>query len=153
MNTGSTWFGQAMTATLFLIPGWLAIGFFERNFQVKPDVFLVWYALGMAITATWLGESPLQALVTSWRVVGMILLVGFTVGGVANILLFQAVGRAPNPGLPVAIASAASVGVFLVGALLSVWLPRYFDSVKVDAWSLIGLVLTITGVSIISIRR
>jgi drug/metabolite transporter superfamily protein YnfA len=81
------------------------------------------------------------------------LLLGLTFGATVNILIFRAVASAPNPGLPVAIANVASVGVFLVAALLARWAPNYFDSVKTDGWSFLGVVLTVIGAALIAIRR
>lgn len=111
------WLGQSMIAMLCLIPAWLAIGFLDRNYQVGPDVFLIWYFLGIAVTSVLFGGSSLNAIVPSWKMVGAMLLIGLTIGAIANILLFRAVADAPNPGLPVAIANVASVGVFLVATL------------------------------------
>jgi len=146
------WLGQSVIAMLCLIPAWLAIGFFDRNYQVRPEVFLIWYFLGVAITSVLFGGSSLNAIVPSKEIVGAILLIGLTVGAIANILLFRAVIVAPNPGLPVAIANVASVGVFLAAALLSRWLPSYFNSVKTDGWAFLGVVLTVIGASLIAIR-
>ncbi|MBI2552084.1 hypothetical protein HYW17_02175 [Candidatus Uhrbacteria bacterium] len=142
-----------MVAMLCLVPAWLAIGFFDRNYQIKPDVFLIWYFLGIAITSVLFGGSSLSTIVPSGKLVLAILLIGLTIGAIANILLFRAVAGAPNPGLPVAIANVASVGVFLVAALLSRWAPNYFNSVKTDGWSFLGVVLAIIGASLIAIRR
>lgn len=142
-----------MIAMVLLIPAWLAIGFFGKNFQVGPEVFLVWYFMGAAIMSACFGAPSFGALVPSWKIVGAILLVGLTVGGIANMFLFRAVAGAPNPGLPVALANVASIGVFLMSILLARWLPAYFNSVKFDAWSAVGVVLTIAGASIIAIRR
>jgi len=83
-----------------------------------------------------------------------IVLIGFTIGGVANVALFSAVAIAPNPGLPVALSNAASIGVFLAAILLYRWFPAHFDPVKTDIWwSGLGLLFTVVGVAIISIRR
>jgi len=150
--TGS-WLGQSVIAMLCLIPAWLAIGFFDRNYQVRPDVFLIWYFLGIAVTSVLFGGSSLNAIVPSGKLVGVILLIGLTIGAIANILLFRAVAGAPNPGLPVAIANVASVGVFFAASLLSRWAPSYFNSVKTDSWSFLGVVLTVIGASLIAIRR
>ena len=148
-----SWLSQSIMSMLCLIPAWLAVGFFDRNYQVKPEIFLIWYLLGTVIACTFFGGSPLDAMVPSGKLVGAILFIGFTIGAIANILLFRAVAGAPNPGLPVAITGAASVGVFIVAALLSRCAPGYFDSVKTDGWSLLGVILTIAGTSLIAIRR
>jgi protein involved in polysaccharide export with SLBB domain len=138
---------------LCLIPAWLAIGFFNRNYQVGSDVFLIWYFLGIVIASAFLRGQSLNAIIPSWKIVGTILLVGLTFGAVSNILLFRAVATAPNPGLPVAIANVASVGVFLAAAVLSRWAPKYFNVVKIDGVALVGVALVVAGASLIAIRR
>lgn len=148
-----TWFAQSVVSVLFLIPAWLAIGFFDRNYQVRADVFLIWYFLGVAATSAFFVGTPLNAIVPSGRIVGGLLLVGLTVGGVANVLLFRAVAAAPNPGLAVAISNVASAGVFVAAVLLARWVPNYFGAVKADGWAFLGVVLTIVGASLIAMRR
>lgn len=147
------WFGQSLIAMLCLIPAWLAIGFFDRNYQVSPNIFLIWYFLGCIITSILFGGSPLKAIVPSWKTAGVMLLIGLTIGAIANILIFRAVTSAPNPGLPVAIANVASVGVFLAAGLLSWLAPKYFGYVKTDILAFLGVVLTVIGASLIAIRR
>jgi hypothetical protein len=142
-----------MVAMLLLIPVWLAIGFFDRNFRVSSDVFVFWYFLGVAATSAFFGRAPLASLVPSWKIAVVLLLFGLTVGGLANIALFRAVSAAPNPGLPVAIANAAAIGVFIAAAMLSSLLPKYFDAVKTDLWTLVGVLFTVIGTAIIAIRR
>ncbi len=144
------WFNQSLLATALLIPAYLAIGFFDRNYQVKSDVFLVWYFLGAAITSAFFGAPSLRSLVSSPGITCIMLLIGLTVGGIANILLFRAVASAPNPGLPVAITNTASIGVFLAAALFSRWAPNYFSSAKIDVSALLGVVLTMIGISLIA---
>lgn len=149
------WLGQSLIALLCLVPAWLAIGFFDRNYHVRPDIFLIWYMLGIALGSALFGRggSSLGAIVPSWRIVGAMLLVGLTLGTTANVLLFRAVGSAPNPGLPVALSNAASIGVFLAAALLAQWAPTYFSAVKTDGWSFLGVALTVIGAALIVIRR
>ena len=153
MKGNLNWFWQSVIAMIFLVPAWRSIGFFNSNFQVRPEVFLTWFALGIAIASGLFGAPSLGSLLPSWRVACTILLLGLILGGVANIQIFRAVDSAPNPGLPVAIANVASVGVFIVAALLAKWMPDYFDHVKTDPWAFLGIFLTIIGATLISIRR
>lgn len=147
------WLGQSFLAVAFLIPVWLAIGFFDRNHQVKPDVFVVWYFLGVAIASAFAGGHSLRTIAPSLGLVCTLLVIGVVAGGLANIPLFRAVVSAPNPGLPVAIANTASVGVFFLAWLLGRWVPKYFATVTMDGWALLGVVLVVSGASIIALRR
>ena len=146
------WVIQSLAAMLILSPIWVAIGFFDKNFQVKPDVFLIWYFLGVVATTLFLGESHAKSFMLPWKVLSLLLFVGF-LGGVANILLFLAVAGAPNPGLPVAIGNGVSIGSFLLVLLFSRWAPSYFNEAKFDAISFLGVVLTVVGIAIIAFRK
>lgn len=147
------WFFQTLIGTLILIPGWLAITFFSRNFQVIPDLLIVWYFLGGSIGAAALGRTPMASLFPSFGIVVSLIAIGFIVCGYANLLIFRAVPVAPNQGLPVAISSVASVGVYFVSAGLAWMFPRMFDAVKINPASIFGTLLVISGVAIVAISK
>lgn len=153
MSGNSGWLTQSIVATALVVPIWLAIGFLNRNFHVRPDVFLVWYSLGAATASACFSVGSLQALVPSWRSVAVVVGIGLTAGAISNIAMYRAVASAPNPGLPVAIANGAAIGTFLGAVLLSRWFPAYFDSVRGDLRTFLGIVLTVFGGALIVIRR
>lgn len=148
----SNWLGQSLLATALLVPCWLAIGFFDRNFGVKSDVFVIWYYIGV-IATTLYTKKPEVTLVPSLALVAGMVVIGATIGAGANVLLYRAVASAPNPGLPIAISDWASVGVLVVALMLGKVFPGFFPEGKIDLWQLIGVLLTVAGVSIIAIRR
>lgn len=145
------WISQSLLATALLVFPWLMVGFFGRNYAIKPEVFLVWYFLGAMVVFTGAGKSSTFSIPLG--VIGAIFIIGLTMGGFANILLFRAVAGAPNPGLAVAISGLASVGVYLVSIPLGKWAPRYFDATKFDPWFFLGVLLAIAGVAIVAIRQ
>ena len=147
------WLSQSLIAAVLLIPAWLAIGFFDRNFQVKPEVFLVWYFPGIIALSILFRQAPLKALAPSFGIVCAIVLMGLAIGGIANVLIFRAVANAPNPGLPLVLLNITNVGVYLVAAPLSQWLPEYFNTVKIDMWTFLGVVSVTVGASIIAVRQ
>jgi hypothetical protein len=147
------WLVQSLIAVVLLIPVWLSVSFFERNFHVAPEAFVTWYFLGVAITSALCVLPPAQALFPSAGKVAGMLLIGLTLGGLANVLVFKAVVGAPNPGLAVTVTQVSSLGVFLAAGLLAKYAPRYFSPVKTDWWSLFGIILTLAGISIIAMRR
>ena len=147
------WLSQSLIAAILLIPAWLAIGFFDRNYQVKPETFLVWYFPGVIALAILFRQSPLKALVPSFGIVCAILLIGLALGGISNVLMFRAVANAPNPGLPLVLLNITNVGVYLIAAPLSRWLPSYFSTVKIDMYTFFGVVLVTVGASMIAVRQ
>lgn len=147
----SHWLTQSFIAVLFLTPAWLAMPFFAQNYGVPASVFAVWYFLGTAISIALFGV-PSGALIPSVPLAATLLFFGFVIGGVANLALFSAVVTAPNPGLPVAISTVASLTTFLVAIMLARYVPTYFAAVQADFKSLAGVVLIIAGAALIAIR-
>jgi len=80
-------------------------------------------------------------------------MVGILLGALTNLFLFSAIPAAPNPGLPIAIQSSAIVFVFLLSALFSSLMPRFFDTVRMDFYHFLGILLIILGVAVIVSRR
>ena len=146
------WLSQSLISSILLIPGWLAIGFLDRNYQIKPDVFLIWYFPCIVTFCILFRQAPLKTMIPSFGIICIILLIGF-IGGVANKLIFRAVAIAPNPGLPLIFLNLTNIGVYLVAAPLSRWLPDYFNTVKIDVWTFFGVMLVTIGASIIAIRQ
>lgn len=152
----SSWLWQSFVATAALVPVWIAVGFFNRNFHVPSAVFLVWYFFGTALCSALFGVPSLSSLVPSWGVVGAMLGIGFALGGIINISLFRAVeeaSRVSNPGLPIAITNLVSVGVFLLVPVLARFAPKFFDPVRIDPVAFLGVVLCVVGASLVAIRN
>ncbi len=148
------WLQQSIIALCLTTPVYLALGFMEKNYGVKSDIFLIWYFLGVACTPVIFGGHAIAVIMPSWRLILVILLIGLLIGGVANVMAFRAVNNSPNPGLPIAIISGGtSMCVFLASALLAKIVPSYFNNYKFDAWSLIGIILVIAGITIIVVRK
>ena len=145
----SHWFVQSAAAMVIFVPIWLAIGFTKRNYDVGPDVFAAWYFLGNACMALMIAPRVYEVLVPSAKVVGLLLIAGL-IGGIANTLVYRAVAGAPNPGLPVAIASSASVCVYLLAVWCSRRWPAYFDQGELDLKKFIGVMLVVIGVSLVA---
>ena len=102
---GLSWVAKSLIATLCLVPLLLAIGFLGRNYQVRAEATMIWYFFGIVIGALlvmWrlniINGSDLALTMPHFAV----LLMGMVLGVASNILLFQAIPVAPNPGLPMA---------------------------------------------------
>ena len=146
MNTsGLGWVGMSLIAVFTIIPSWLSPGFFEKNFHVRPEVFMIWYFLGVVAGSssylTFKGIPVIPPLLAGILMVGM----GYTFGSITNMLIFAAVPIAPNPGLPPALVNVSSVGVFIAAFVLWRVLPAYFPKVQFDIYHLLGMLITIGG--------
>lgn len=148
----SRWFWYASFATIWIVPVFLGIPFFAKNFHVKPEVFMTWYfagaSLGVAVWKYGLGQS--LDLRPHAKVLLAIVGFGVTFGAAANSSLFRAVAIAPNPGLPPVVYSAASVLVFLAAAVLSNRLPKYFNRVNTDVDRFAGILLVLLGLFLVA---
>ena len=147
------WLGMSIIGMFAIIPSWLGIGFFEKNFQVRPEVFMIWYFFGViGGSACFLVSKGISILpsVSAWSA---IMVIGITFGAVANILLFAATPIAPNPGLPAAIASFASVVILFLSFGLSSLLPSYFNSVQFDMYHFLGMILAGAGMLLMAMPR
>lgn len=156
MNIELGWFGRsAIAAALFIVP-FLSVNFFVRNFHLRPEIILVWYFVGLALgtlsllfsfkMVSWQELSPTIPLLT-------VAFFGFIFGSLPNILLYQAIPAAPNPGLPMAIINVATVITFLAAIGLAKVLPQWFEAAKFDWVHLGGIILTALGVALLSLRR
>jgi hypothetical protein len=142
------WFTKLVLATLAIVPAFIAIPFFRKNFGVDPLVFLIWYFGGTALSiATYSSlDRGLQAIAPELPALIGILAIGMIFGALANGSLFQAVNLAPNPGLPPVIHATSSVLVFLLASAL----PALFSPVTTDLSRVIGLLLVLAGLYLVA---
>ena len=140
------WAVMSLIGTICIVPSWLGVSFFERNYHVRPEVFMIWYFFGVIIGTGCVLALKGVCIIPAPAPWLSIIAIGLTFGVVANIMLFAATAIAPNPGLPSAIASSASVLVFVLSLLFFRLFPSYFNEVAFDGYHLIGLVITIAGV-------
>ncbi len=150
-----TWVSKSLVSLGCLIPAWLAIGFFWKNYGVRAEVTMLWYfgglILGSAASVPFAGIFKAVDFIPTVPLLAIALL-GGTFGLVANLLLFQAIPLAPNPALPVAIANTSSLFVFVFSAALALLLPRYFDPAALDLRSFAGLLAALAALYLITWR-
>jgi len=146
------WFTKSVLATVAIVPSFIAIPFFRKNFGVDPLVFVVWYFGGTALSiALFLSATKgLQTLVPELPALLGILAIGMVFGAFANGSLFQAVGLAPNPGLPPVVYATSSMFVFLLSALLASALPALFNPVSTELSRAAGLLLVLAGLYLLA---
>jgi len=146
------WFTKSVLATIAIVPSFIAIPFFKKNFGVDPLVFVVWYFGGTSIAiAIFLGISKgVATVVPQLPALLGILAIGVIFGAFANGSLFQAVSLAPNPGLPPVVYATSSVLVFVLSALLASALPALFNPVSTELTRIAGLLLVLAGLYLLA---
>ena len=68
----------------------------------------------------------------------------------ANGALFQAIGLAPNPGLPPVMYATSSMLVFFLSVALASSFPALFKPVVADLGRVIGIVLVLAGLFLLA---
>ena len=146
------WFAKSILATVSIVPAFIAIPFFKFKFGIDPLVFLIWYfgATAVSIAAYWSLSGHVDELVPTPPVLLAIIAIGVVFGTLANGSLFQAVGIAPNPGLPPVIYASSSVIVFFLSAFLATTLPSLFKPVSVELSRVAGILLVLAGLYLLA---
>ena len=151
------WLTRALLSLAFVIPAWLSIGFFEKTYQVRGEVTMIWYFLGTSLGTFALlrlfSLVPATDLIPPFMVLLAIMGIGIVFGSLTNAFLFSSLPDAPNPAIPQAIQGSSAVLVFILSALLAVIFPQYFKAASFNLQQLTGIVLTILGIVLVIIRR
>jgi hypothetical protein len=147
-----SWFLKSIIATLCVTPTFIAIPFFKGRHGVDPMVFLVWYfagsAAGAGVYTTLVGKGA--TLFPSVLAMTSIFAIGVIFGTAANGNLFQAVGLAPNPGLPPVIYATSSMIVFALSIVLFASHPDLFKPVSAEPSRLAGILIVLFGLYLLA---
>ena len=149
------WFSKSLMATVLLVPIFLLSAAFAKSHGARPDAITIWWYLGIIVgTCTYyitiVGKPSALAFGTPalWMLVA-----GTLCGAAANVLLFQAVVAAPNPGLPASMVNVSALLVVLLSVVLARWLPEHFPAVRLSWPDLGGVMLIIAGLAVIALNR
>lgn len=148
-----SWFWQAITSVVLVVPAWLCIRFYSKNLDVAGGIFMVWYFVGGAIGGAIIGHWNRTPVVHPPAITLSIVLIGLTLGAGSNYIGFQSVTAAPNPGLAIAITTSASALVYLASVALGRTAPRYFEVMSFDLNQFIGILLVIAGTIFIALKK
>jgi hypothetical protein len=142
-----SWFLKSLMATVLIVPAFIAIPFLKFKYGIDPLVFLAWYfgSTAISITAYLLFMGKASELIPPWQQLLAIIFIGVFFGAVANGSLFQAVGVAPNPGLPPVIYATSSMVIFLLSAVLATTFPTLFKPATFEISHLSGIFLILLG--------
>ena len=146
------WFAKSILATICIVPSFIAIPFIKFRYGVDPLVFLAWYfaATAVSIVLYLLLSGRGGEIVPPAPVLIAILLIGAIFGALANGALFQAIGLAPNPGLPPVMYATSSMIVFFLSVALASSFPALFKPVVADLDRVAGIVLILTGLFLLA---
>ena len=125
----------------------------DSGIQVEKPKTIVAHpnmATAISIALYWASSGRVSTLVPPAGALTAILLIGIFFGAFANGSLFQAMGLAPNPGLPPVIYATASLAVFGLSAALATSFPLFFKPVEADPSRLVGMVLVIGGLYLLA---
>jgi drug/metabolite transporter (DMT)-like permease len=147
-----TWFLKSLLATITIVPSFIAIPFFKHRYGLDPLVFVVWYFGGTALSIAlfFVATGRGTAVLPPWPLPLAILAIGMVFGAVANGSLFQAVGLAPNPGLPPVVYASSSMIVYALSAVLAASFPDLFKRVSVEPERVAGMVLVLVGLYLLA---
>jgi hypothetical protein len=147
-----TWLAKSILATVCVVPAFIAIPLLKFRYGIDPLVFLVWYfgATALSIAVFWGFSGRAAELVPPVPLLIVIVLIGTVFGALANGALFQAIGLAPNPGLPPVIYATSSMIVFVLAAALSGSFPALFKPVSMELSRIVGIVLILGGLYLLA---
>lgn len=149
------WSWQAILAGIILVPVWLAIPFFAKNLNIRPEIAVNWYFLGVSLGSPILlrifSEVPKTDFFPDPPKI-YLLLIGLTAGALINILLFAAVNNAPNPALATTLSGGVSnIIMFTAAFFLAIYLPAYFNPVEFGVKKFLGILTVVLGIFLISL--
>ncbi|ELP30255.1 hypothetical protein RBSWK_05853 [Rhodopirellula baltica SWK14] len=125
--------------------------FMAKNFNLNSDLTIFTWMFGSGVgivlfsphvNVTSLTNQPLQ--------VALLLVLGITVGALANIAMGRVALEAPNPALPFAIINASTAIVYATTALLAVVAAKWFGNAEVSMRGCIGIAIVLIGLYLIS---
>ncbi len=146
------WLTCAILATLGISPVMILTGVAQRNFGIASDVTAALWMGGVTLGIIgWIVTNGRGSeLITLSPMLVSIFIFSLVVGAAANILLFQALVSAPNPGLVLGVLNTNALLAFLLAPLLAYVLPQFFPSWEFAWQHGIGIVMVVTGLGLIT---
>jgi len=148
------WIGNAFAAMLGFVPIYFATGLLERNYSIRSDVTAVYWMAGIAVSiASLIVVNGRAAELVPAKPHIVMLLLGATIGAMANTFLFRSLAQSPNPGLTVTIVHLDALVTFLLAVPIALLLPAYFNRPEIRLQDIFGVLLAVVGVALITIRK
>jgi len=147
------WYMKSVVAMLLMTPFFILANAFGRLGNKPEAMMFYWFVatfIGIGFWMVYTGQ--VKDLVPNKQLM-ILFAIGIACGAVGNILIVQAIVESSNPGLPVAIVGTNSLVIFMLTPLLAVVAPKYFQHIRFDWISLLGILLVVGGIFLISIKR
>jgi len=148
------WFSKAFVGMLLISPLMLVTGVAERNFGIRSEVTaLLWMqgvSVGLIACLVQQGRGhEILAVSPMWFA---ILLYATIAGGPGNVLAFQALVIAPNPGLVSSILNGTALVAFILAPALALLSPTLFPPWQFSWREAFGVVLMFAGAGLIATK-
>lgn len=116
---------------------------------------MLWFfqgvVVGGVILQVFLGHAKISDILVPNMLTTVIFFVGIY-GSLTNHFLFEAVAKAINRGLPVAIQSTSAVFLSLIGIFLYCLLPKYFPHIVLGQYQMAGIIVTLIGLFLMTVQ-
>jgi len=150
------WLGKSIIGMVCIIPLMLMFNFFGKNYGVKSEALMFGWFLGVAIgiaVSVWKFKIfNVSDLYTPFLPVLCIVLIGILIGTPANIMIAQAVPKAPNPALPFTIINASGAFAYMLAPAMAIIFPRYFDKMQFSIVNFLGVAMVVLGMGLVMYR-
>jgi hypothetical protein len=156
--TNVGWFWKSIWVALIFSPCLLTIGVIKKNYNLPAETTMALYLIGTGIgMIVWMhkqtGTINFAHQEQIWSGV-IILLVGFLLGALGNILFAQVLSdNTVNAGLPVAVANSSAAIVFILAVSLYYLFPNFFCEAKFSWNALIGIVIVLFGLFVMNYKK
>lgn len=148
-----TWVVKSIIAMIVFVPGLILTEFLGRYWGTRPEMIAVTWFSGVAVgICGWMLYTKQTEVFIFSIPYAVMFIAGIFLGGLMNIMLFQAIVEAPNPGLPITIVNGTSVLVFLAMPVLAYVLPKFFIPSPINLYHFLGIMLVVAGVALISLK-
>lgn len=148
------WTTQSIVAMILLVPFFLLVPTLNKHFGMPSETGMLMWFLGTVIGIVVWSIATNQTEILSVKAPALaVLAAGLIFGTGANILLGQAIVKAPNPGFPIAIVNGNVAIIIILAPILAYFVPQFFDAEKVTLLRGAGVVSVLSGVIMLSVAK
>lgn len=151
-----SWVTKMLIAAILVSPFTTCVAFFSKQFGIRPGVFLLGWMIGNMLAVSLFvrtsGTASQNAATPSFFLLLIPVIVGFTIGGMANVLYAQSILAASNPGLPPALFSVSTPIAYTLSFCISKIFPNQFPVIEFNWINFAGVIVLILGLVLVTHR-